>query len=55
MGFLLSVRDLAEHITRSFAHFKTALYWLQFIIVAAVLIFPLTVYEGYYREHSVAF
>jgi len=46
------VRDLAEHITRSFAHFKTALYWLQFIIVAAVLIFPLTVYEGYFREHK---
>ena len=44
VGFLSIVRDLAERITRSFAHFKPALYRLQFIIVAVVLTFPLTVY-----------
>jgi STE24 endopeptidase len=47
----LRMRDLAERITR-FRPLQTALYWLQFIIVASVLTFPLTVYEGYFREHK---
>ncbi|HEY1470687.1 MAG TPA: M48 family metallopeptidase [Candidatus Acidoferrum sp.] len=45
------MRDLAERITR-FGPLQTALYWLQFIIVASVLTFPLTIYEGYFREHK---
>jgi STE24 endopeptidase len=45
------MRNLAERITR-FRPFQTALYWIQFIIVASVLTFPLTVYEGYFREHK---
>jgi STE24 endopeptidase len=47
----MRMRDLAERITR-FRPLQTALYWLQFIIVASVLTFPLTVYEGYFREHK---
>jgi STE24 endopeptidase len=47
----MRMRDLAERITR-FRPLQTAPYWLQFIIVASVLTFPLTVYEGYFREHK---
>ena len=45
------MRDLAERLTR-FRPLQTALYWIQFMIVASVLTFPLTVYEGYFREHK---
>ena len=45
------MRNLAERITR-FRPLQTALYWIQFIIVTSVLTFPLTVYEGYFREHK---
>jgi STE24 endopeptidase len=45
------MRDLAERLTR-FRPLQTALYWIQFIIVVSVLMFPLTVYEGYFREHK---
>jgi STE24 endopeptidase len=44
-------RNLAERITR-FRPLQTALYWIQFMIVASVLTFPLSVYEGYFREHK---
>ena len=46
-----SMRNLAERVTR-FSPLRTALYWIQFIIVVSVLTFPLTVYEGYFREHK---
>lgn len=45
------MRSLAEHVTR-FRPLQTALYWIQFAIVASVLTFPLTVYEGYFRERK---
>lgn len=45
------MRNLAERITL-FRPAQTALYWIQFIIVTSVLSFPLTVYEGYFREHK---
>src|SRR5271163_131889 len=45
------MRNLAERITR-FRPLQTAIYWIQFIIVMSVLTFPLTVYEGYFREHK---
>jgi STE24 endopeptidase len=57
MGLLLQfrwstrMRDLAERITR-LRPLQTALYWIQFIVVTSVLIFPMTVYESYYREHK---
>ena len=57
MGLLLRfrwsarMRNLAERITR-FRPLQTVLYWIQFVIVASLLNFPLTVYEGYFREHK---
>src|SRR5271169_2978736 len=45
------MRDLAEKLTR-FRPLQTALYWIQFMIVSSVIGFPLTVYEGYFREHK---
>jgi STE24 endopeptidase len=45
------MRSLAERITR-IRSFQTAVYWIQFIIVVSVLVFPLTLYEGYFREHK---
>ena len=45
------MRDVAERLTR-FNALQAALYWVQFIVVASVITFPLTVYEGYFREHK---
>ncbi len=45
------MRDFAERITR-FRPLQSALYWFQFLIVTSLLTFPLTVYEGYFREHK---
>ena len=47
----MRMRDLAERITR-FRPLQTALYWVQFIFVVSVLTFPLSVYEGYFRERK---
>jgi len=48
------MRNLAERVSR-FRPIHTALYWVQFILVVSVLTFPLTVYEGYVREHKYGF
>ena len=45
------MRTLAERITR-FRSLQDSLYWIQFIVLTSVLTFPLTVYEGYFREHK---
>jgi STE24 endopeptidase len=45
------MRNLAERSTR-FRPIQTALYWIQFSLATAILTFPLTVYEGYFREHK---
>lgn len=50
-GWSAKMRNLAERITR-FRPLQTALYWIQFLIFTSVLQFPLTVYEGYVREHK---
>ena len=44
------MRDLAVRVTR-IASLQTALYWLQYLLVTTVLAFPLTVYQGFIREH----
>src|ERR1700732_1365708 len=43
------MRNLAERITR-FRPIQTALYWIQFSLATAILTFPMTVYESYFRE-----
>src|SRR2546427_9303548 len=45
------MRDFAERITR-FGPLRTALYWTEYVLLIAVLGFPLTVYELYFREHQ---
>jgi len=45
------MRALAERVTR-FKPLQTWLYWIEYLIVTSVLSFPLTVYEGFLREHK---
>ena len=45
------MRDLAERVTR-FKPVHTMVYWTEYLVLTTVLIFPLTVYEGYFREHQ---
>jgi len=45
------IRDLAERVTRH-KPLQTFLYWAGFSIVVAVLSFPLSAYEDYFREHK---
>jgi len=37
------MRDLAERVTR-IKSLQTALYWVQFAVLASLITFPLTVY-----------
>jgi STE24 endopeptidase len=50
LGWSAGMRDLAERITR-FRWLQTFLYIVFYILLSTLLIFPLTVYEGYFREH----
>ncbi len=45
------MRDLAERVTR-FKPVHTFVYWTEYVVLTYVLGFPLTVYEGYLREHQ---
>jgi STE24 endopeptidase len=45
------MRDVAERVTR-FKALQTALYWVEFIVLVSVVLFPLTMYEGFFREHK---
>jgi STE24 endopeptidase len=45
------MRDLSERVTR-FKPVHTFVYWLQYLILTSILLFPGTVYEDYFREHK---
>jgi len=45
------MRDLAERVT-GFKPVHTFVYWLQYLVLTTILVFPLTVYEDYFREHK---
>jgi STE24 endopeptidase len=45
------MRDLSEKVTR-FKPIHTFIYWAQFIVLFTLMMFPLSVYEDYYREHK---
>jgi STE24 endopeptidase len=45
------MRDLAERLTRV-GWLQWWLYWIGFCTVTAILLFPLTAYEGFFRERS---
>jgi STE24 endopeptidase len=44
------LRDLASRLS-SRPWLRTYFYWIGFAVISAVLLFPLTVYEGFFREH----
>ncbi len=44
------MRNLAQRLIR-FRPLQSFLFWIEFLIVTSVLMFPLTVYEGFFREH----
>jgi STE24 endopeptidase len=46
-----AMRNLSERVTR-FKPIQTMIYWAEYIVFATVLTLPLTVYEGYIREHT---
>jgi STE24 endopeptidase len=45
------MRDAAERAVR-FRPLQVFLYWLQYLLLTTLLIFPMTLYEGYFREHE---
>ena len=45
------MRSLAERLAR-FQPLRTFAYWVQYLLVTSVVTFPLTVYEGFIREHQ---
>src|SRR4030095_12306093 len=45
------LRNFAERITR-FKTLQVVLYAIPYVVVVAVLSFPLRVYSGYFREHA---
>lgn len=45
------MRDLAERVTR-FKPVHTFVYWLEYLALTSILVFPLTVYEEYFRERK---
>ena len=50
-GLSARMRDLAERLTKR-RPLQTFFYSAQYIVVATVLFFPLTVYQGFFREHQ---
>lgn len=51
LGWSSKMRDLAERMT-PYKPLQTILYWIQFTLLTSIFGFPLTVYEGYFREHQ---
>ncbi len=45
------LRDRAERLTGS-RSLQVFLYWLPYLVLTTLLLFPLTVYESYFREHK---
>lgn len=50
-GFSRRMREMAERLVR-FRPVQTLLYWVQYLLVTALVVFPMTVYEGFFREHA---
>ena len=50
-GFSARMRDLAERITRR-SPLRTMIYWAEYLVAISIALFPLTVYEGFFREHQ---
>jgi STE24 endopeptidase len=50
-GLSAGMRDLAERLTGR-RPLQTLVYWAQYILATSIAGFPLTVYEGFFREHQ---
>ncbi len=50
-GWSAWMRNLSERITR-FKPLQTFLYWVQFLAVTSVIVFPFTAYRDFVREHA---
>ncbi len=50
-GLSARMRDWVERVTR-FRWLQTALYSLQYIVIAGLVMLPWSAYEGYFREHQ---
>ena len=50
-GASAAMRNLASRLT-PWRPMQTALYWAQYLAVTTVVLLPLTIYEGYFREHK---
>ena len=51
LGWSAGMRNFAERAARH-RPVQTFIYWAQYACLTALLLFPLTVYEGFYREHK---
>lgn len=49
--FSARMRDLAERMTR-FKSLQTFIYWLEYLVITTIIVFPLTVYEAFFRERK---
>jgi STE24 endopeptidase len=49
--FSASMRNRAEKLVH-WRPLQDFIYWVEFVVVSAILTFPLTVYEGFFREHQ---
>jgi STE24 endopeptidase len=50
-GWSAGMRNFAERVAR-LRPVQTFVYWGGYAVVTALLLFPLTVYRGFYREHQ---
>jgi STE24 endopeptidase len=50
-GLSIRMRDVAERATR-FRFVHSLVYGAEYIVASALLVLPLTLYEGYFREHQ---
>jgi Zn-dependent protease with chaperone function len=50
LGWSARMRDFAERISRR-RPAQVFLYWTQYTVASAILLFPLTVYRSFLREH----
>ena len=50
-GLSARMRDWVERVTR-FRWLQTALYSLQYVVIAGVVMLPWSAYQGYFREHQ---
>ncbi len=46
-----AMRNLAERLTR-FKPLQTLIYWVEYLLVTTIIVFPMSLYEDYFREHK---